>query len=92
VTRRYTRQEGVLWRRAGDAVVLLPADGRQVLTLEGSGVDLWHLLEQPMALDEVVRLLADAYGASTEQVQADIGPVLEELTRKAVVEARDGSS
>ena len=87
MTTRYTRRERVLWRRTGDAVVLLAGDGRQVFTLEGSGVDLWHLLAEPIDLDEAASALAGVYGASSEQVAQDIAPVLEELSRRDVIEA-----
>ena len=89
MTLRYARRERVLWRRTGDAVVVLAGDGRQVFTLEGSGVDLWHLLAEPIELDEAARALAGAYGASSEQVAKDIAPVLEELSRRDVIEARE---
>jgi hypothetical protein len=86
---RYARRERVLWRRSGDAVVLLPADGSQVFTLEGSGVDLWHLLSQPIALQEAAAALAETYGTTSDQVAADIAPVLEELSRRDVIEAKE---
>ena len=89
MTRRYARRERVLWRRSGDAVVLLPADGSQVFTLEGSGVDLWQLLSEPIALDEAADALAEAYGTTSDQVAADLVPVLEELSRRDVIEAKE---
>jgi hypothetical protein len=89
VTRRYARRERVLWRRSGDEVVLLPADGSQVFTLEGSGVDLWQLLSEPIALDEAADALAEAYGTTSDQVAADLVPVLEELSRRDVIEAKE---
>ena len=75
---RYARRERVLWRRSGDAVVLLPADGSQVFTLEGSGVDLWQLLAEPIALDLldvgfVVRDSAPVSGLNSPAVAAQ-GP------------------
>jgi hypothetical protein len=89
MTMRYARREQVLWRRTGDAVVLLAGDGQEVFTLEGSGVDLWQLLAEPIGLDEAASALAGAYGASREQVASDIAPVLEELSRREVIEARE---
>jgi hypothetical protein len=58
-----------------------------VFTLEGSGVDLWHLLAEPIALDEAARALAGAYGASPDDVARDIAPVLDELSRRDVIES-----
>ena len=86
---RYARRERVLWRQSGDAVVLLPADGSQVFTLEGSGVDLWYQLSEPIAIDEAADALAEAYGTTSDQVAADIAPVLEELSRRDVIEAHE---
>jgi hypothetical protein len=83
------RQDEVLWRRSGDAVVLLPAGAQQVLTLEGSGVHLWHLLAEPIALDEAAATLAEAYGTTPDRVAADIAPVLDDLSRRNAVEASE---
>jgi hypothetical protein len=86
---RYTRRQQVLWRHSSDAVVLLAPSGRQVFTLEGSGVDLWQLLAEPIALEEAADLLAEAYGTTAAEVAADIRPVLDELSRREVVEISD---
>ena len=69
--------------------MLLPADGRQVFTLEGSGVDLWQLLSEPIGLDEAANALAEVYGTTSAEVAADIAPVLEELSRRDVIEAHE---
>ena len=67
-------------------MVVLGGDGQQVFTLEGSGVDLWHLLAEPIDLDEADRA---RWRVSTvqapERVAQDIAPVLEELTRRATL-------
>ena len=90
MTRRYTRRERVLWRRSGDAVVLLPADGSQVFTLEGSGVDLWQLLAEPIALDEAASALANAYGTTSEQVAKPTSrPCSKSCRRRDVIEATE---
>jgi hypothetical protein len=89
VSARFARREHVLWRRTGDAVVLLAGNGRDVFTLEGSGVDLWHLLAEPIGLREAARALAGAYGASEDDVARDIEPVLAELSRRDVIESRE---
>jgi hypothetical protein len=87
---RYARRDGVLWRHSSDAVILLaPSGGGQVFTLEGSGVDLWQLLSEPIALEDAADALAEAYGTTAADVAADIAPVLDELSRREVVEVRD---
>ena len=86
---RYLRRDRVLWRHSSDAVVLLAPSGGQVFTLEGSGVDLWQLLSEPIALEEAADALAEAYGTTAAQVAADIGPVLDELARREVLEVRE---
>ena len=70
-------------------MVLLPVDGHQVFTLEGSGVDLWQLLSEPIGLDEAASALAATYGTTSDEVAADIAPVLEELSRRDVIEAHE---
>jgi hypothetical protein len=73
------RRPDVLWRRSLEAVVLLPVDAGDVLTLGGTGPAVWDLLAEWRTFDDLVAVLAAAYGASPAQVAADLEPLIAEL-------------
>ena len=74
------RSPGVLWRDGEFGVVLLPPGAREPKTLTGSGRQLWRALDRPMSRAELVDELASAFEVDPAQVEADIAPVLAELT------------
>jgi hypothetical protein len=76
----------VLWRRSLDAVVLLPVGHDDVLTLAGTGPAVWELLAEWRTVENLVEVLATAYGAHAEVVEADLTPLLAQLRVSGVVE------
>ena len=81
----YERAPNVLWRATAHTVVLLPQGEREPLSLTGSAILLWELLEEPIAIEHVVGLLAEHYGIGREEVSVAIAPFLADLTdRKAI--------
>ena len=84
----WRRREDVLWRRSLDAVILLPVDIDEPLTLPGTGASVWDLLAEPATVAELVAILADAYGADSTVVEHDVRALLAELEVLGAV-ARD---
>jgi hypothetical protein len=80
----------VLWRRVHDRVLLLLPATREVLSLTGSGGDLWAVLDEPGSLPELAERLAAIYGAPVERIAADIAPIVDELRRYGAVVTRKG--
>ena len=77
---RLRRSPGVLWRRSLDAVVLVAPGSADLVTLVGTGPAVWELLADWRTLDDLAAILADAFGASSDQVRADLEPILSDLT------------
>ena len=75
----WRRREDVLWRRSLDAVILLPADAEDPVTLPGTGASVWDLLEEPASLAELVTVLAEAYDEDPAVVDHDVRALLAEL-------------
>jgi hypothetical protein len=73
------RRGDVLWRRTSDRVVIVVPSTHELVTLTTTGCDLWAALEAPGELNELAERLAAAYGASVDQIAADISPVIEQL-------------
>jgi hypothetical protein len=75
----------VLWRRTYDRVLILVPGRDGILTLQGSGRDLWAALEEPGSVGALSQRLAAVYTAPVEQIASDIVPVIEDLARRGAV-------
>ena len=87
------RRGAVLWRCTYDRVLILVPGEEGFLSLQGTGRDLWDVLEEPGTLDELAARLAGIYTAPAGRIASEIVNVIEELERRgAVVSAhpRDG--
>jgi hypothetical protein len=76
---RYVRSPAVLWRHVGREVLLIPPDRESVRGLSETAGAIWDLLEEPRSTTEVARILADRYGESTPEIDAQVDRLLEEL-------------
>jgi hypothetical protein len=55
-------------------------DHGTILSLQGSGSALWHVLARPRSLAESAELLAGHYQVPVDEIERDIAPVVEELS------------
>jgi len=87
----FRRRADVLWRRSLDAVVLLPAGAADVLTIAGTGVDTWELIDTWRTVDALAELLGDRYDASPAVVASDVAAFVDVLDGAGALErAADG--
>ena len=75
----------VLWRRTYDRILIVVPETDRLVTLEGTGRELWAALEEPGSLHALARRLAAVYGAPVEAIASDIAPVIGELERCGAV-------
>ena len=73
------RRGDVLWRRTVDRVVILLPGSGEFLALKATGCDLWGALEESGSIRQLAERLSLAYGASVDQIAADIAPVIQQL-------------
>ena len=59
---------------------------RAVVSLSGSALVLWELLEEPIDLHEAAGLMAEFYGVATDEVVAALAPVLDDLAVRKIVD------
>jgi hypothetical protein len=85
-TTAYRRRPSVLWRRSLDAVLCLPPNAAEPVTLAGTGPEVWELLQRPHTLPELASELAARHGIDAESVATDVRPALEELAVLGLVE------
>ena len=76
----------MLWRHCSDSVLLLPSGTREPVSLSGSGVALWLLLDEPRTVDATALTLAERFDADAEEIARTIEPVLDELVKLQAVE------
>ena len=79
------RAPEVLWRRTFDRVILLGGEGSELLTLLGTGVDIWDLLSAPQTIESMTAALADRYRAEADVVRSDVAGLIERLASAGVV-------
>ena len=75
----FRRRPDLLWRRSLDAVMLLPAGVDDVITIAGTGVDAWELLDTWRTVEGLTGLLASQYGADPQVVERDLEALINEL-------------
>jgi hypothetical protein len=68
---------------------LADRDGAAIHRLNAVGSAIWGLLREPIAADEIVDLLLQAFpGLDAGQVEKDVGELLEQLRRKHLLQFR----
>lgn len=58
----------------------------EVVVLNQTASDIWRLCDGGSTLDEIVRLLARAYGAEPSTIREDVAIVVDQLRRQGFLE------
>lgn len=69
-----------------DETVILDLGSGQYYGLEGVGARIWQILEQPTTFGELCRLVVAEYEVEGSVAEQDIGELIEDLTKKGLVE------
>lgn len=81
----YGRASGTVWRYGHGSVLVLPSPGTDVVALSGTAEDLWQLLAEPLTVEELAGILAEAYEESAAEITTDIVPMLHDLVERRVL-------
>jgi len=73
------RRPDALWRQSLDSVVILPAGLDGPIALAGSGSEVWNLLAEAHAVDDLVQVLADRHQVDRDVIASDVEPLLQWL-------------
>jgi hypothetical protein len=82
---RVQRAATAIWANAGTEAVVVSGLGEVFLALDGIGSEIWQLLEQPLALAEVVTHLRRRYQVDQPRCLAEVTTYLEMLLSHRVV-------
>jgi len=75
----------VLWRRVLDGVLVRVAGSLENTLIEGTGVVMWDLLEDPTRFDHLCRSLAMLHDADIDTVTADVAAGVSDLESRGVL-------
>lgn len=79
------RRGDVLWRATLGAVLIRPPGADEVVKLAGTGLALWAVLDEPLTFRDLCAELATTHSTDTDQIAADLTPVLEDLSSRTVI-------
>jgi hypothetical protein len=82
---KFVRSESVLSRELADALLLLSPGRGDVVSLSGSGPEIWRMLGSPLTVETVVQQLAEKYGVDSTEIAADVRQTLEALVAARVI-------
>lgn len=85
----YSRSPDVLWRSAGDRVLLRSLDRTVLMILDGSGTLLWKLLADPISFDDLVAGMTDYYQVDIDLVSGPVARALDDLERANLVRSEE---
>src|ERR1700722_18767383 len=82
----YLKSDDVVWREAGDELVVLELSTTTYLTLNGTAKQLWLGLVHGSTVEELVSTLIEKYGISSEQAQSDTESFVAELADRELIQ------
>lgn len=83
-TPRYVRTRRLAWREIGNETVVVDLGRRRAHSLNESGSVLWHQLEQPRSVDELIAALGDE-SQSVETVRKEVTAFVDELSDTGLI-------
>ena len=83
---RYRRNEQVSVTTVDDGSFLVEPETQDIFYLDGLSAGLWSALEQPMTLDELQALVAEAFPQTPRAtIDGDIAAVVTDMTERKLI-------
>lgn len=60
--------------------------------LDDVGARIWHLLQQPTHIDEIVRVILQEYDVEESRVRADLAGLLATLRKEGLIDLAEGAA
>jgi hypothetical protein len=74
-----------------DETVILDESSGAYYGLQGIGIRVWELIQQPRRIGEIVDTLAQEYDVAKERCREDVVALLEEMAERGLVALDYGS-
>ncbi len=78
-------REHVVETEVDDHISLYDARGQEVLVLNETASDVWRLCDGERSLDEIVSILASAYGVDPDAIRSDVVRTIQAFQDQALL-------
>ena len=82
---RFSISDEVLSQEVNGETVLLDLDGESYFGLNEVGTRVWQLLQSERTVGETLSALSDEYDVGREQLESDMGELLDKLSDAGLV-------
>ena len=79
----------VLASELGSEFVMLNLQDGTYYGLDGVGADIWKLLQKPIAVAEICRVLVFEFDVEPDRCRTDVLKLINDLVARGLVEVRD---
>lgn len=84
--RTYRRKQQIMSAAVDDEIVMMSVEQGQYYNLNAMGTRIWHLLETPRGVVEIVTTLAEIYDAPEDRIRVEVDAFLAGLEREGLLE------
>ena len=88
---RFSISDEVLSQEVNGETVLLDLDGESNFGLNEVGTRIWQLLQSERTVGETLSALSDEYDVGREQLESDMGELLDKLSDAGLVKQIAGA-
>lgn len=81
----FIRNKNTLSGSLQDELVMMDLDRGKYFSLNPVATRIWTLLENPLTIDELCRILTDEYNVDIEQCRAEVREHLTEMTGAGLI-------
>ncbi len=86
MSRRYRRAEGIAERKIDGEIFLIGTQNQSLFHLNTLAAAIWNLLEEPLAIDEVVEIIGGAFpDMSGDAILNDVEKLIKRLEANNLV-------
>jgi hypothetical protein len=82
---RFSISDEVLSQEVNGETVLLDLEGESYFGLNEVGTRIWQLIKSERTVGETLSALSDEYDVSLEQLESDVGELLDKLSDAGLV-------
>ena len=87
----FSISDEVLSQEVNGETVLLDLDGESYFGLNEVGTRIWQLIKSERTVGETLSALSDEYDVSREQLESDVGELLDKLSGAGLVKRIAGA-
>jgi hypothetical protein len=86
---KVVRQKQIMFNKLDDEVVMMSAQKGEYYGLDSIGSRIWEIIQEPIEISQIVKILLDEYDISEEQCTTDVTAFLNELLNKELIAISD---